>query len=381
MDGSTEELRWLLRGCFLPGTAGLDALNEWLARSNIERLDNASRRLLPFLYMRLKEERLDHPILPTLITFMRSTFYHNKMLFYHSERAVKILREAGVETMALKGLALSQEIYRSDVIRPMADIDLLVPFEQAKHAFDILIRAGWTPMEDWRSSQSNRTKLIRYYHSWNLRGPSGCNIDLHWNLTSFMRGPGADADFWAASSYIRLGGQTLRVLSAPDQFLHVCVHGIVPEASYMNIRWIPDALAILRNTPDFDWRRLVLQSQKCEVSKILLGCLNHLASEFNVAVPHWVLTELFRVRRSFLEEAEYRVFSSEPNSHLKFFFTAFVLWRARRGFHSSKLIPFLFESAGFRFGIRDPRKIPGFVTKKLFRRAVLVAITAYRSRR
>ena len=55
-----------------------------------------------------------------------------------------LLNDASIPTILLKGMALSQRYYRDLGLRPMFDLDLLVPPQRAKAAYEILGPLGWT---------------------------------------------------------------------------------------------------------------------------------------------------------------------------------------------------------------------------------------------
>jgi hypothetical protein len=56
----------------------------------------------------------------------RATWRRNQVLFRRLDEVIGVLDEAGVATMALKGIPLALEHYGDPSLRPMADIDLLV---------------------------------------------------------------------------------------------------------------------------------------------------------------------------------------------------------------------------------------------------------------
>jgi len=141
--------------------------------------------------------------------------------------------------------------------------------------------------------------------------PSGQDLDLHWNLTPFCLGPDADSDFWEASKETTFDGHAVRVLDPADQLLHICVHGAA-WATLAPIRWIPDALAVLRKTPQLDWERLLLQARKRRLTLMVREALNYIDRNIGDFVPAHVLSEFNRSDVTLFERLEYSQLLKPP---------------------------------------------------------------------
>ena len=82
---------------------------------------------------------------------------------WHRERTAVLadvlaaFRRASIDTIVLKGAALAWTIYQSPEVRPMADVDLLVPPAAARSAQLLLRRLGF-------DAQSSRRRFGRYAH-------------------------------------------------------------------------------------------------------------------------------------------------------------------------------------------------------------------------
>src|SRR5439155_532119 len=103
--------------------------------------------------------------------------------------------EAGLQTMVLKGAALSTLYYRDTGARPMLDFDVLVHTGEATTALDVLERAGWR-----LTAGLSRRQLLASRHSMALVAPDGLSVDLHWRA---LDQPARDDDFWDGAE--RLG--------------------------------------------------------------------------------------------------------------------------------------------------------------------------------
>lgn len=262
-------------------------------------------RLLPLLYERFRLAGIQHPVLPVLRGVKKHTWSYNRLLFRRASEAIRALRAAGVETMIIKGAALTLEYYQDYSLRPMDDVDLLVRYENAPAAIEVLSRQGWKALERWNEQKGFSQQTRRYDHAMHFVHPAGQDLDLHWNLTPFCLGPDADEDFWEASRETTFDGQVVRVLDPADQLLHICVYGAAWER-LAPIRWIPDALVVLRKAPQVDWDRLLLQTRKRKLTFMVRGALDYLDENIGHFVPAHVLSELRRSDVTVFERLEYR---------------------------------------------------------------------------
>ena len=99
------------------------------------------------------------------------------------ERARRILRDAGVPSLAFKGAALLLDgTYREPAERAFEDVDLLVRPDDAEAAVDALIRHGFRPWTPWNAS---RAGWMSAFTLDDAETPPGlpATVDLHWSAT------------------------------------------------------------------------------------------------------------------------------------------------------------------------------------------------------
>lgn len=308
----TDEQTLILKAALLTGPAAREAALRWLPTANIDRLGKSSRSLLPLLYERLKAEGIDHPIVPVLKGVKRHAWYHNRMLFHQGRELVRSLHQIGCEVMIIKGAALSIEYYRDYGLRPMEDLDLMVPYEKALDAVAELQRQGC--VLEWPISREFlRNHVLGYMHALHLRNEGGRVFDLHWHFYHWGVNPDSDDDLWQGSRPASFEEEDVRIPCPADFLLHAIVHGVAWSA-ISPIRWIPDALAILRHSQSLDWDRLLQQTNKRRLAAMTLPSLLYLRREFAAPVPSEVIHALSRTRVSFLQKLEYASAAKPPNS-------------------------------------------------------------------
>lgn len=252
----------------------------------------AVQRLLPLVHQNLRAAGVEDPDLPRLTGLRRRTWYENQMRLHQVRPALDALTEAEVPLLFLKGVPLALRYYGDLGLRPMADVDILVPHPEADRALDVVEGLGWRDV-----GGVSRAQLHRTHHGSGLRHPDGGDLDLHWHLGTPLLIPGDEEhssdDFWAAAEALSIPQHGIegRTLAPTDMLLHVITHGLW-SGSGSTVRWIADAAVVLRDAP-IDWDRLVDQAVRRRVAPLVGDALRYLGDDLEVAaVPAATLREL-----------------------------------------------------------------------------------------
>lgn len=301
----THDQQLILQATLTPGETSRQAAIAWLASIDLNQLDGASSLLLPLLHQRLAADSPDLPLLPILRGIRKRTWYRNRMLFPLAAQAIAALQQAAIPCLLLKGAALTVTAYRDISLRPMMDVDILVPWHHGPAALQLLLAAGWS-LEDPRSTRPDYLSFARQFqHGVGLRHPSGHGLDLHWNMLTFNLGPAIDDSIFTAARTVDFEGISYPVPDPADLLLHICVHGFAWDR-LAPIRWIPDSILLLRAHPDLNWARLLAATRARNLAAIVLPTLDYLESLFPGTVPPHVLTHLRAQPAGLLARFEYR---------------------------------------------------------------------------
>ncbi len=329
----TREQAWLLKAALTRGPGAIAAWQKWKPIKDMDHLDPGSTRMLPLVYDNLSRQGVDEPLLNTCKGFYRRAFYQNNMLFHRMAPLLDALETAKIPTMLLKGAALVCRYYKKPGLRPMDDLDILVPTHRALDAVSVLKRLGWRQNPKPKAILAERYFNVRNGHEFNA--PDGQAVDLHWHLLADGCFPGADAPFWEAAVSSPLAGAGTLALCATDQLIHVCVHGakwnIIP-----GIRWVADAMHVLDTEADrIDWGRLARLAGEFRISLPLLDTLGYLKDRFEAPVPAPILDRLKALHRTWGERREYR----DANSPAGLGMRSFMLRYLRHRSHSRNAAP------------------------------------------
>jgi hypothetical protein len=193
--------------------------------------------------------------------------------------SVEPLMELGIEPVVWKGPALATR-YPEPGLRPMSDIDVIVPVDRHPDAIAALQRAGW------RSVASHK----RQYDT-ALLHPSapGFPVEVHFSLDAWRHRPNRlrSEELWARRRPIDLWGVAAYGLAPDDEVVAVAAHAGKPWHGFTRLLWATD-LAVLAD--DADWTAVKERAEIYDCRTVVaVGLL--LAARVGASPPWW-LTEL-----------------------------------------------------------------------------------------
>lgn len=208
-------------------------------------------RLEPMLHFKLMHwgEAIPSGIREQLQDGYRSQTIRNLALYRELVIVARILGDAGIPFIALKGAYLARFSYSQPGLRPMRDLDLLVKPEQAVQAFDTLTARGY------RSSfgGSPDAYFVDRIHLPPLRSPGGIAIELHHHLTSLAISKSEfEEKVWASSVERTIGGKGVSFPCDEDMLLHLCIHASFDHQLDLGPLALLD-IAMLVETERVDW--------------------------------------------------------------------------------------------------------------------------------
>ena len=298
-----------MRAALLQGEPALQAWQEWKASVDLDDIDPGSLRLLPLLHRNLSELGVEDALMGRFRGIHRLTWYRNHTMFRDMAAVVSSLQDIGLPTMILKGAALIVLHYRDHGLRPVGDVDVLVPTKDASAALDLLTRSGWASKRLQPPKLLTETYLV-HKHGVVLRDGAGQQFDLHWHVLIDSCGANADEEFWEDAIAVKLEDVSTHALNPTDQLLHVCAHGARWETPPV-IQWPADAMTVIRTAePGIDWPRLLRLVEKHRLVLPLRGTLTYLRDVLQAPIPSDVLQSLQDMPVTELERSEYEARTS-----------------------------------------------------------------------
>jgi hypothetical protein len=260
------------------------------------RMDEASFNILPLLWWTLSAHGFDDPAMPRLKGVFRNSWVQATRRAAVAEEILAGLRLEGIPTLCVKGLPLGLTYYKRPALRPMNDLDIVVPPHYAPRAIEVLDARGFSShTADWATDRVLR-HAVQHVH------PVHGEIDLHWHVLFECPQQSADAHFWSAAVPLQVGSEASLQLCPTDALIHVLVHGIRWNP-FPPMRWIADAAMILRSGGPIDWDRLLAFACRFRLGMRLSLGLDLLKHGFRLPVPPEAL-ERIGGRRNLIEALE-----------------------------------------------------------------------------
>ncbi|MCF6171945.1 MAG: nucleotidyltransferase family protein [Bacteroidales bacterium] len=296
----TQEL--LLQAALLKGQPMQKAWEKWKAEVNFEKeVEYASFRMLPLLYQNLQSHRMNDPLMLRLKGIYRKSWSNNHLLFHQTAKVLKLLHSHKIPTIVMKGIAMTITVYKNYGVRPMADMDILIPLSESLKTIDVLEKSGWN-LQNKEHLEFN----LKYGRSATFTDAAKTELDLHWHPVFEAHNSISDDEFWEASVPLEVAGENTRAFCVTDNFFHTIVHGLRynPEPP---IRWVADAVTILNSEVcSIDWDRLLYLTKKFRSSLQMKDALNYLTKNFQSVVSRSFLDELAKIKSTFSDRLVFR---------------------------------------------------------------------------
>jgi hypothetical protein len=224
--------------------------------------------------------------------------------------ALDCLISARLPVMALKGADLARRFYVERLQRPMADVDLLVPFDSFHEALLVMGRAGFRVVG---SLPEGRVRIELSRHG------GGAIVELH-------RAPQAgDSREWLSAVWQRslegaISGlpRQVRAMAVEDLVSYLIRHAAVQHALESPI-WLNDLHLVIQGAPGLDWERVAseLLARRAAAAGFLVLSLLH--ADWSTPVPAEPRARLGRAlglarRRALMGRLEAARWFTDPRS-------------------------------------------------------------------
>ncbi len=255
----------------------------------------------PLLYWHFKDGDwpgdMPEPVRGALTRIYYNTVAQNSLLYRELFKLLALFAEGGISAIVLKGGALVHGYYEDIGLRPMRDLDLLIPKHQVAHALDLIQTLGYLPAEVEISRGIHQQVSHNAY--WR-GGPDGrVGLELHWNLIAGE----ADARtvkvdwFWDQVEFVPGKGHLLLHHSIPQ--LHPTAHLLYLAAHLMlrhgghneRLIWFYDVDRLIRSGR-VDWALLETQAHTFGWGALVRYVLEGVAARFGTPLPAGLLGKL-----------------------------------------------------------------------------------------
>jgi hypothetical protein len=282
----------------------------------------------PLLYWKLsKSERLSFLPQETR-NFLRlmyaSTAIKNQIIFNELESLARLFHQAGIKVVALKGVSFALTVYPSIALRPMGDMDLLVPKEKLADAIEV------AKSFDYRNAAPDASpglsNLLNHEIQLQKNGGQSIMLELHHSLVGVKAYSYAVPVGWfweqteplkPSSSKMFFGN--LFMLTPEAQVLFAAGHAMLQHGrQFSPMRWFYDLDQLIRlYNARMDWELLLSQAKAFEWGSALDETLKQTVAYFNTPVPERVLVSLSEVSDRYRGLVEIKPTRLTTHTHLE----------------------------------------------------------------
>jgi hypothetical protein len=202
-----------------------------------------------------------------LFTVRRLTAVHNLLLRQELRKTLEALRQSGIPALALKGVVMAYTTYPDPSLRPMADLDLLVPPGKRAEAVLILRTLGYEYPEAVLTMRRDPNRCLSQVKEFapplRLRA-SPVLLEVHSQLEcSEPLFPMSMQEYWSRSILVDLKGLNVRTLCSEDFLFHLCLHQSSWHRFEKGLLPLVDLKLLLDSRADWNWAGIVKRSLRC----------------------------------------------------------------------------------------------------------------------
>lgn len=221
----------------------------------------------------------------------RETALANLRKFGEFRRIARALGERAIPMIPLKGLHLAELVYRDISLRPMVDMDVLVPRQHVATALQALREAGYGHDADVSPAV---TSLLDVRCNAGLEhGRLGLWLEVHWSIDE----PPACyqeivEEIWRSATPARIGDAPVAAMRPELLLLHVAAHLACNHAFAFSLRALCDLAEIVRRHSEMDWSIVVDHGRRHGWHRGVPAALALAKRHLGADIPDRVLEEL-----------------------------------------------------------------------------------------
>lgn len=257
------------------------------------------------LHHRLKEKELMAGVPADCAEKLRNSFFatfaKNIHIYQELLRVVELLQQEGIPVILLKGIHLAECIYGHLGLRPMSDIDLLIPPDYIHQAIESMFRNGFKPFHAKDRPYFVKAETGHFQipankkHFADIHHPERrIKVDLHASIV--RENDPFDIDLsglWQRSIRCNIQGREFRVLAPEDLVLHLCIHGSCVHLFRFGLLPFCDiAQVITRYRDSMNWQELADRAVLWRAQKPVFLLLSLIQPWFNSPIPQKILAAL-----------------------------------------------------------------------------------------
>jgi hypothetical protein len=223
--------------------------------------------VLPLIYQRL--QGIPEAVPQAIRDEFRQRYENNarRNLVFVGElfRVLDCLEAHGIETIPYKGPVLAEAVCGDLALREFSDLDVVVRPQDVTRAKQALKTLHYAP--NLELSPVEERAYLRSGYELTFDGPLGKNLlEIQWAIVPrFFAVDFSVEDFFGRAVLVDLGGRKVKMLSAEDLLLALCVHSA--KHAWTRLCWLRDIAAVTQQP--LHWELLLECARELGVQRIL----------------------------------------------------------------------------------------------------------------
>ncbi|MBV6396442.1 MAG: hypothetical protein HFACDABA_02040 [Anaerolineales bacterium] len=291
-----------------------------------EALIAGSRRqgVAPLLYWVFSQSgnlaRLPETVRDPLRLSYARTLMQNQLCFRELESLSRAYAQARIPLVLLKGACYALTVYPDAGLRPMADLDVLVPIARLDEAVGLACSLGYRATRPEASPGLN--ELFSHEVLLQKEFPHPMALEVHFSLVAdrtFQYAVSVDW-FWEQVEPLDSPSagrfENLLMLTPTAQVLYAASHAMLQHGGHnAPLRWFFDLDQLVRRyATRLDWELLVSQAGTFEWGSALRAALVQTEAYFETPIPPSARTALFAQTDRHAELVAFK--QSSPETHI-----------------------------------------------------------------
>ena len=242
--------------------------------------------VFPLLYRNLQTlgfSGVPAAVRTALETSYRRNALRNALLVRELVQVLRLLGEAGVPVIPLKGVALAASLYGDLTLRTCTDIDILVPHPTVARALHLLLTRGYAAgfterfFADLLLSSTIEYVLVREDRWFRYL------LELHWGILWGKRWDGdATEDLWAQARPHVCFGVPAYTVSPEWEFLFLAAHAA--RHHWQGLKWLLDIHEVCCQR-QIDWEQVRHKAERLGWEEIVRLTLSVCHALFETPLP------------------------------------------------------------------------------------------------
>ena len=171
------------------------------------------------------------------------------------ERVLAVLNGHGIPVVVMKGGALAEIVYDDPGVRPMSDLDLLVPLDRSEEAWSAVRSLGYHVTVD--EAEQRRMQVIDRQLAMLVHDTKSIIVEIHTHLVEAESPMRFDIEtFWDGTAEVELGNTQTLTFAPEYQVANQCLNFFKDRDlfSYSALGQLCDVAEVIRvNQDEMDW--------------------------------------------------------------------------------------------------------------------------------